>query len=362
MAHTHPTFWLGTYTADGDGTGAGIVALTREDAGTLRPSFAHAAQSPSWLAVHPQHPVVYASEEFTGRVLALRAGGDALDAVGDTAVDAGVCHLSVAPDGRALVAANYGTGSVSWIPLRADGRFVGAAHVIEPAPRDPYGFDIDGDTGLASLSAPDAAARDPHAHHSLWLPNGLVVTTDLGFDLVGVWRPTASGLVHLQDVSLPRGVGPRHALWHESGHLHVLTEYSGEVFTLRFDESGALRVLAAVRASADSLENGDTGAEIAIGDRRDRLYAGIRGTNRLSTLEVRGDGTELRAIGDVESGGNWPRHHIVDGTLVHVAHQFSGDVATHRLDERTGIPRTVVGTVETGSATCLARAHVNIDS
>ncbi|WP_167132021.1 lactonase family protein [Paramicrobacterium chengjingii] len=362
MADSQPTFWLGTYTADGDGTAAGIVALTREDAGTLRPSFAHAAQSPSWLTVHPQHPVVYASEEFTGRVLALRPDGATLDALADTTVDAGVCHLSVAPDGSALVAADYGTGAIIWIPLSDDGRFAGRPVVTEPASRDPYGFDVDDDTGLASLSTPDAAAREPHAHQSRWLPNGLVVTTDLGFDLVRVWRPTRSGLVHRQDVSLPRGVGPRHTLWHESGHLHVLTEYSGEVFTLRFDESGALRVLTAVRASADSLENDDTGAEIAIGDRRDRLYVGIRGTNRISTLEVRGDGTELRAIGDVESGGNWPRHHIVDGAVVHVAHQFSGDVATHRLDDRTGIPRTVVGTVETGSATCLARASVNIDS
>ncbi|MCW4458984.1 lactonase family protein [Microbacterium sp. MPKO10] len=357
MAHTDPTFWLGTYTADGDGTAAGIVALTAEDSGTLRPSFACEAQSPSWLTVHPQHPVVYASEEFTGRLLALRPDGTRLGALDEITVNPGVCHVSVAPNGAALLTANYGTGEVSRVPLSDDGGFAGAAVVSEPAPRDPYGYTADADTGLATLSAPDASARDPHAHQTRWLPNGLVVSTDLGFDLVRVWRPSASGLVHLQDVSLPRGVGPRHTLWHESGHLHVLTEYSAEIFTLRFDESGALKVLTAARATADSLEDGDTGAEIAIGDRRDRLYAGIRGTNRVATLEVRGDGSELRAIGDVESGGNWPRHHIVDGQLLHVAHQFSGDVATHRLDERTGIPQTLVGTVETGSATCLAPAQ-----
>ena len=53
----------------------------------------------------------------------------------------------------------------------------------------------------------------------------------LGFDLVRTWRPTASGLAPDHDVVLPRGTGPRHLVLHPSGHLHVVTEYSGEVFS-----------------------------------------------------------------------------------------------------------------------------------
>ncbi|GAB2525263.1 lactonase family protein [Paramicrobacterium agarici] len=338
MAHTDPAFWLGTYTASGDGTAKGIVALSRQEQATLRPSFAAPADSPSWLTVSGQHPLVYAAEEFAGRVVAFRPDGTALSEVASIQLDAGACHLSVSPRGRVLIAACYGTGQVVWIPLDDDGGLGGAQPVVAEPSTDPYRL---------------PGERDPHAHQSRWLPNGLVVTTDLGYDLVRVWRPTKAGLSHVQDVALPQGVGPRHGVWHESGHLHVVTEYSGEIFTLRFDDSGALRVVAGVRATADPLEDGDTGAEIAIGDRRDRLYAGIRGSNRISTIEILGDGSELRPISDVESGGNWPRHHIVDGPLLHVAHQYSGDVATHRLDDRTGIPH-LVGTAETGTATCLA--------
>ncbi|WP_437582901.1 lactonase family protein [Paramicrobacterium sp. CJ85] len=337
MSPTDPAFWLGTYTASGDGTATGIVALSRQEAPTLRPSFAAPADSASWLSVSGQHPLVYAAEEFTGRVVAFQPEGATLSERSSVTLDAGACHLSVSPRGRVVIAACYGSGEIVWIPLDENGGLAGAVPVVAPMPTDPYRL---------------PGERAPHAHQSRWLPNGLVVTTDLGYDLVRVWRPTASGLSHVQDVALPQGVGPRHTLWHESGHLHVVTEYTGEVFTLRFDDAGTLSVVAGIRATADPLESGDTGAEIAIGDRRDRIYVSIRGTNRISTLDVRGDGGELRPMSDVESGGDWPRHHILDGPNLHVAHQFSGDVATHRLDDRTGIPH-LVGTVETGSATCL---------
>lgn len=357
MAAESADFWVGTYTADGDGTAKGIVSARGEDGGTLRPSFAYAADSASWLSVHPTRGLVYAAEEFTGRVLVLPPDGTRLGSVDAITLDAGACHLSVAPDGSAVIAACYGSGEIVWIPLRSDGRFTGS-YVVAQMPADPYGIAPESDTGLAALSLPADTVRQPHAHQSRWLPNGLVVTTDLGFDLVRVWRPTAHGLAHVQDVSLPYGVGPRHTVWHESGHLFLVTEYSTEVFTLRFDESGALRVIAAVRATADTLEDGDTGAEIAIGARRDRVYVGIRGSNRISTLEVRGDGSELRAISDMDSGGDWPRHHLPDGEFIHVCNQRSGDVATLRIDERSGAPVSVIGRVETGTPTCITPARL----
>ncbi|SEB80233.1 6-phosphogluconolactonase, cycloisomerase 2 family [Paramicrobacterium humi] len=361
MAAELADFWVGTYTADGDGTATGILSARREDAGTLRPSFAHSANSASWVTVHPSLGLVYATEEFTGRLLVLRPDGTRLDELGTLTLDAGACHLSVAPDGSAVIAACYGSGEVFWVPLRADGRFAGGA-TRAPMPTDPYGYSGADDTGIATFATPSGEKREPHAHQSRWLPNGLVLTTDLGFDLVRVWRPTAAGLAHVQDVSLPYGVGPRHTVWHESGHVYLITEYSSEVFTLRFDETGALRVIAAIRATADSLEDGDTGAEIAIGARRDRVYVGIRGSNRISTLDVRGDGSELRAISDVDCGGNWPRHHLPDGEFLHVCNQRSGTISTLRLDERTGTPAGVVGTVETGTPTCLAPARRAVSS
>ena len=41
-----------------------------------------------------------------------------------------------------------------------------------------------------------------------------------------------SGLTLDHEVVLPRGSGPRHMVVHPSGHLHVVTEYSCELFTL----------------------------------------------------------------------------------------------------------------------------------
>ena len=56
------------------------------------------------------------------------------------------------------------------------------------------------------------------------------------------------------------------------------------------------------------------------------LYAGIRGANRVAIIELEPDGAI--AVGSVESGGDWPRHLVVDGAFVHVANQRSSTVAT----------------------------------
>ena len=60
-------------------------------------------------------------------------------------------------------------------------------------------------------------------------------------------------------------------------------------------------------------------AEIAL--TRDAQYAvvGIRGSNTLATLRVGGDGSALATVALVESGVDWPRHHVIARDTVLVA-------------------------------------------
>jgi len=388
-------FWVGGYGPDGGGSAAGI-GLLAGDEGREPTTLAYrgavaAAPSPSWLAAHPRLDVVYAALEGTGRVAAFARSGDAALAPLGVPIEAGqgVCHLAVAPDGGSLVASCYGDGRVVRLGLAADGSLRpatadGAAELraalfgADPAsaaagpdagrpgdgshavaePGDPGAVagspeGSDGGRPADPLAAVDPYASDPdrtdpngdprvsHAHAAAFLPDGRIVTTDLGYDLIRFWRPGGSGLVPDHEVVLPRGTGPRHMVVHPSGHLHVVTEYSCEVFTLAEGADGRWGVVAATIATPLAQPGSDFPAELARSRDGATLYTALRGSDTIAALRVRGAGETVEPFALAESGVDWPRHHLVhDGALL-VAGQRSDDVAVLDLDDRTGAPGRV---------------------
>ena len=402
--------WLGGYTADMGGHASGIGTLLAGSAddgsagGAL--SFtgtAVSADSPSWLARHPDLDVVYASLEAAETVAAFVRTGESTFAVHGRPVDAGaaVCHVAVAPDGGSLIASCWGDGRVVRMALDAAGRpsapALGAA-AADPfaGPVDPFAsaaqeftsrdtsMEIDLAAAARSLRAaagdefahlvpgydevgdppdpgePTVDAVDPErvsrAHAALFLPDGRIATTDLGFDLVRIWRPTRTGLRLDHEVVLPLGSGPRHMVLHPSGHLHVVTEFSCEVFTLGSGRDGRWSLLGGVAVSPPGT-GGDTGAELARSRDGDFLYAGLRGSNTIATLRVRGSGERVEPVALADSGVDWPRHHIVVRDTLLVAGQRSDDVVSLTLDARSGVPGGVRHRAEIPTPTCLLPAR-----
>lgn len=384
-------FWIGGYGADMGGDAAGIGLLEGEE-GREPASLAYRGAvvpvaSPSWLARHPSLDVVYAALEGSGTVQAFARTGDrALTSLG-SAVDAGdsVCHLAVAPSGSYLVASCYGDGRVVRIGLDAAGRL--ARPQVADAATDPYGTDgygtnaadepvaIDFAEVLASLKEPAPEAprsglllfdemlglneapapapaletqpegtRASHAHSAAFLPDGRIATADLGFDQVRIWRASpgsATGLQLDHRIVLPYGVGPRHMVVHPSGHLHVVTEYSCEVFTLAAAADGRWALAAATSVNPGAVVGFDFPSELSRSRDGETLYAGVRGSNTIAALRVRGAGEIVEPFALAESGVDWPRHHLVhDGSLL-VAGQRSNEISVLDLDERTGAPRGI---------------------
>lgn len=379
-------FWIGGYGADMDGDAGGIGLLEgdegREPATLAYRGVVAAAASPSWLAAHPSLDVVYAALEGSGTVQAfVRNGESSLAPLGDSVeAGSGVCHVAVSPSGGYLVASCYGDGRVVRIALDAGGR-LGAASTGDAA-TDPYGTDAGADQPraidfaevLASLKEPQPEAprtglllfdealglnatpdpepepepepvevpsRASHAHAAAFLPDGRIATTDLGFDLVRIWRAGRSGLVLDHQVVLPPAVGPRHMVVHPSGHLHVVTEYSCEVFTLAAGADGRWALAAATTVSPAAQVDVDYPSELSRSRDGETLYAGVRGSNTIAALRVRGAGEIVEPFALAESGVDWPRHHLVhDGALL-VAGQRSDEISVLDLDERTGAPRGI---------------------
>ena len=368
-------FWVGGYGADMEGQADGIGLLAVADGqgpttlgyrGAVAP-----APSPSWLAQHPTLDVVYAALEGAGEVAAFaRTGERALRPLGrPVAAGQYVCHLAVSPDGRFLVASCYGDGRVVRIGLGSDGALLPDARDKAAALREAlFGDRGAGDRGADEregdgeerradpTAAVDPYASDPnrldrslspskgadprvsHAHAAAFLPDGRIATTDLGYDLVRIWRPASTGLTLDHEVVLPRGSGPRHMVVHPSGHLHVVTEYSCELFTLAADREGRWGLVAGTPVSALATPGHDYPAELSRSKDGETLYAGVRGSNTIAALRVRGSGEQVEPLALADAGVDWPRHHLVhDGALL-VAGQRSDEITVLDIDDRTGAP------------------------
>lgn len=218
----------------------------------------------------------------------------------------------------------------------------------------PGGTSTGGDGQLGTGDG-DAASRVSRAHQAVFVGGDLIATTDMGLDLVRFWQSVAGELRQVQQVVLPRGCGPRHMVWHPSGHLYVVAELSCEVYALAADITGAWRLVAGSPLGATL--PGDTAAELAPSRDGQFLYAGVRGSNTLATVRVRGAGDILEPVALVDAGVNWPRHHLVVRDILLVAGERSSEVASLTLDLRTGVPGRVRHRAEAPSPTCLLPAR-----
>jgi len=255
----------------------------------------------------------------------------------------------------------YGPGAGE--PAQAgDIDLVAAARALREAAGEEYAHLVPDhdreDASSADAAGGEGTARPSRAHEAVFLPDGLIATTDLGYDLVRFWRDGPRGLRQVQQVALPQGSGPRHMAWHPSGHLYVVTEFSCELFVLSASApatgSGPAvwRLVGGTPLGAGTLP-GDSAAELAASRDGEFLYAGVRGSNTLATLRVRGAGEYVEPVALVDAGVDWPRHHVVVRDILLVAGQLSNEVASLTLDVRTGVPGRVRHRTDAPSPTCL---------
>ncbi len=337
-AQSTVALWVGCYTRDMGGVGHGVLALGRDMVGGYVPLEPPSpADSPSFLALHPTLPVIYAVAEGAGTVVARThdAHGQLLRLGTDVVVGSMPCHVAVDATGKFLVACCWGDGAVAVVELEPDGS-LGHVHLGESS-SDPY-----------------AQGRPTRAHASLMLGQGQFVTSDIGHDLLRMWRfSEAAGLEPTGTEMLPLGSGPSHFARSAQGLVCVVTEYTAELAIVcpvrRGSEIFGLELQTMLPASERGLQPGDAAAEVCLDRSQRRMYVGIRGSNRICTLGV-GDGGRLTPLAETDCGGDWPRNHCLhDGRLV-VALERSSAIATFELD-RNGVPVQPPRTLAVGSPT-----------
>ncbi len=334
--------FVGCYTAETGGEGAGIALMRRDPAtGDLtRLGVAARTPSPSFLARHPALPVLYAVNELdagTVTAFAVAADGALTELVDRSTGGAHPCHVAVTADGEHLLAANYSSGNVSVHPLDADGR---------PGERTDL-LQLDG-------QGPDAERQEgPHAHMVAPDRDGPgVLIVDLGSDRV--WRcrldRDAGRLTDLTPaVVAPPGTGPRHLRWAPDGTLLLVGELNAELSWYRPDGPDGLARGGGVAAT--TREGSVLPSELATDGRF--VYVANRGPNTVSVFAW--DGRSADPVAEVPTGGDWPRHIALLDAHLYVANERSHSVTVFRVDPESGIPHRQGDPIAEGSPTCVLR-------
>lgn len=295
--------------------------------------------NPSFLALHPKRPLLYAVSELgdgqgrAGGLVALaidRRTGRLRQLDEQSSGGDGPCHLAVDAQGRAVFVANYGSGSVAVLPLDREGRLGPAETVIQHvgAGAHPY------------------RQRGPHAHQAVPSPDGAhVLVCDLGIDQVRIyrWRGRTGQLVSHDPplMALPPGSGPRHLAFHPNGKwVYVLNELNSTLTVCPWDRrAGRLEPLTTEPTLPRGISSsGNTTAEVAVHSSGRFVYASNRGHDSLAMFAVDEESGGVRLLGHVSTEGRTPRHFAFDptGRWCLVENQNSDQVAVFRVDARSG--------------------------
>lgn len=341
--------WFGTYSR-GE-TGSEGIYVSRFDAVTGRlsePVLAAKAANPSFLAAHPKRPLLYAVAETSDG--SPPAGGIAAFAVDEASGTlrplgsrpsggAGPCHLTVDPSGRAVLAANYGGGSLICYGVAADGG-------LEPlAAGTPGGFIQHVPDRGAEAGTDQRRQEHPHAHSIDVAADGrFAFCCDLGLDAVLIYALDAqrATLVPHGRARLAAGSGPRHFALHPSNRFAwCVNELSLTVTGFAYDTAaGMLRELQTIATLPDEVtkRSGFTTAEIACHPSGRFLYASNRGHDSIAMYAIDERTGRLSFMGVEPIRGQTPRSFAIapTGRFLLAAGQGSGTVTVFAIDTETG--------------------------
>jgi 6-phosphogluconolactonase len=330
--------YFGTYT---QGPSKGIY-VSRFDAarGVLgEPALAAESVNPSFLAVHPSGRFLYAVNEvadFEGEkagaasAFAIEANGRLRLLNQSSTRGTGPCYASLDRNGKHLLVANYGGGSVAVLPVSAEGRLGPASAFVQHE----------------TLAVEGQQPKRPHGHSIDLEPAGrFALVADLGLDRVYVYRLTPEGGLVPNDppfAAVEAGSGPRHVAIHPSGRfVYVLNEKSMTLDTFRFDPArGTLEHRQKVSSlpAGVGVAEGFSGAEVLVHPSGRFVYASNRGHDTIAAFAVDAEQGTVKPVGHTAMAGKTPRGFGIDpsGRWLIAGNQRSDSVSVFRIEAATG--------------------------
>ena len=339
-----------------------ILLGTGTDKGILRASWnaatgelgniqvAGPAQHPSFLAMHPTLPIVYAVNEIpegNGVLSSFQLDPATATLTPLQRVSTGgngPCFVSVDQTGGAAFVANYGGGSFAAFSLGHSGALHNAAATF-----------YCNNNPACGVPGPDKVRQDAaHMHCAVVSPdNRFVLACNLGEDAIEIFpiHPSAAGPVEAPTrVAARAGSGPRHLAFHPNGRwLYCIHELDCTIDLYDWNVSNGLPApilrkdsVTSTLATPAALP-GSSACEIIISPDGRFAYANTRGENSLVVFRIDPSTGLLTEQQRINTGGGVTRHIAFDpsrrwllcsnqGTSTVTV--FAHDPATARLTEK----------------------------
>jgi 6-phosphogluconolactonase len=348
--------YVGTYTR---GASKGIYRLELDlKTGKLSaPSLAGKAIDPSFLAIHPSRRFLYAVNEIdkfqtssSGAISAFAIDpktGDLTLLNQESSRGAGPCHVVVDQQGRHVLAANYGGGSVCVLPILADGRLAPASSFIQHRGSGPNPKRQEG----------------PHAHSiNLDQANRFAFVADLGLDRVFIYKygPSRGTLTAASPdhVAVPPNSGPRHFTFHpDNRHAYVINELASTITAFDYDaNSGVLTPIQTISTLPEGFKGENSTADIHVHPSGKFLYGSNRDKgNSIAIFAIDPQTGKLTPRGHQSHRVKTPRNFGIDptGAYLLVASQSSNEIVVFRINQETGALAPTGSTAEVPVPVCL---------
>jgi 6-phosphogluconolactonase len=226
-----------------------------------------------------------------------------------------LCHITYSSRNKALFGACYETGTVFSVRVEK-GRF--------------------GELLYHEVQTGDNPQALTRAHYVLLnQEETTLVTVNIALDRIYFYDLKDGYLMFRDALELPKGIGPRHALFSgDEKLLYVITEYSNEILLYRTEDNRLLQRISTLDETYTGVSNCST---LCFSKDRQYLYAANRGAQTVTLFHMAQDGT-LTRLQEYDCGGLHPRHMIIteDGEYMVICNQNSDNAAIYELDTSNG--------------------------
>jgi 6-phosphogluconolactonase len=348
--------FVGTYT---NGASEGIYVYRFNAAsGTASKISSVKTKNPSYLAISASGKYLYAVNENGGdqeggvSSFAIDAHGGKLhflNAQGSGGADP--CYISVNEQGNWAVVANYSSGSLSALPVKANGYLNAPAEMIQHQ---------------GSSQNPQRQEK-AHVHSVVFSPDQrYIFCADLGMDKESIYRFDPNQKMPLSAardsfVNIIPGSGPRHFVFSKNGrYAYLIEELSGTVDGYHY-ENGTLINFQHISTHPDDFTGTKGSADIHISPDGRFLYASNRGdANSIAVFSIDPGNGRLRIKGFTPTGGKTPRNFIIDptGRYLLVANQDSSNVVVFRINSITGLLKATGIRLDIPNPVCLKMLRI----
>ncbi|MCE9560670.1 MAG: lactonase family protein [Planctomycetes bacterium] len=312
------------------------------------------AENPFFLALSPNKKFLYSihAKQFGGKENEQVAAYEVVGRTGElkllnrqSAEGTAACYLDVDKTGKAVLVANYSSGSVASLPVKEDGSLGEHASFFKHA----------------GSSVNPKRQKEPHAHCIVVSPdNQYAYAADLGLDQILCYKidPATAKLTPNKTPfsKSPAGAGPRHLTFHPNGkRVYVINELLNSVSVFDYDpESGSLTEKQTISTLPSDFKGTSYCADLKITPDGRFLYGTNRGHDSIAAYSI-GDDGKLTLVAIEPSLGKGPQNLAITpgGEWLICANMPGKNVAVFKIDAKSGQLKSAGEPISQPSPSCI---------